>query len=238
MLRESLNEFHWPLTALLKLAIRQDDKPRHKNYMKVTAAGCCVWHVCFNVGLNVRVWFVKWLISPPHLLKSRWRRWEYGSILGARECAHAVNMRGSKHSCGMLLIGELASWGSKHMRQLRSDSCCITGGADEQGPSCAPPLFITADKRLEVYPRRRRMCECLRDAIIGRSCRTTKSLGGAFWNCCFPFFLSDILNIKRNPSYHGSGVKLQWTVTYVLLILLDKCWPTGTHLDIHHIRTS
>lgn len=162
-------------------------------------------------------------------VKSRRRRWEYGSILRARECAHAVNMRGSKDSCGMLLIGELASWGSKHTRQLRSDSCCVTGGADEQGPSCVPPLFITADKRLEVYPRQRRLCECLQDAIIGRSCHTTRSLGGAFWNCCFPhFFLTYNLNIKRNLSDHGSGVKLQWTVTYTLLILFSECWPIGT----------
>lgn len=79
------------------------------------------------------------------------------------------------------------------MRQLRSDSCCITGGADEQGPSCVPPLFITADKRLEVYPRQRRMCECLRDAIIGRSCRTAKSFTGCVLKTVvFPFFCPTI----------------------------------------------
>lgn len=74
------------------------------------------------------------------------RIWQH--IAGERE--HAVNMLGSKHSCGRLLIGELASWGSKHMRQLRSDSCCVAGGADELGLSCVAPLFINADKRSEV----------------------------------------------------------------------------------------
>lgn len=120
--------------------------------MKVTAAVCCVWHICFNAGLNVSAWFGKWLISPlPHL----WKAADAAENMAAycrRECA-AVNMLGSKHSCGRLLIGELASWGSKHMRQLRSDSCCAAGGADEQGLSGVPPLFITADKRSEVLPK-------------------------------------------------------------------------------------
>lgn len=208
--------------------------------MKATAAGCCVWHVCFNAGLNVRVWFVKWLISPPHLLKSRWRRWEYGSTLGARE----VRAR-CKYARRQTLLRDAVNWWTCIMRQQTYETAQVRQLLynrrrwREQGPSCAPPLFVTADKRLEVYPRRRRMCECLRDAIIGRSCRTTKSLGGAFWNCCFPFFLSYNLNIKTESLLcHGSGVKLQWTVTYVLLILFDKCWPIGTHLDIHHIRAS
>lgn len=95
--------------------------------------------------------------------------WECGSLLPAREDA-AVNMLGTKHSCGRLLIGELASWGSKHMRQLRSDSCCVAGGAN----SGASPVFHhclspqTSARRF--YPRQRRTRQCLRDAIIGRSC--------------------------------------------------------------------
>lgn len=110
------------------------------------------------------------------------RIWQHA----AGEWAGAVNMLGSKHSCGRLLIGELATRGSKHMRQLRSDSCCAAGGAGEQGLSRVPPLLYRRRRALGGFTQgKRRRRQCLRDAIMGRSCHHRSKFKEFVVKCLF-----------------------------------------------------
>lgn len=142
-------------------------------------------------------------------VNSRWRCREYDSILCLCECVRAVNMRGTKHSCGMLLIGALASWGSKHMWQLRSDSCCAAGSALPMrhaplslslafGEHLSPSASLTEDNCLEVRWGQKQTRQCLWDAIIGRWCRAIESLRSLLCDC-FGFFLSKTSTLSAEP---------------------------------------
>lgn len=143
-------------------------------------------------------------------VNSRWRCREYDSILCLClcECVRAVNMRGTKHSCGMLLIGALASWGSKHMWQLRSDSCCVAGSALQTrrallslclafGECLSPSASLTEDNCSEVRWGQKQTRQCLWDAIIGRWCRAIESLRSLLCDCFF--FCPKLQNFQRNP---------------------------------------
>lgn len=155
--------------------------------MKVTAAVCWVWHVCFNAGLNVSAGFGKWLISlpPPHL----WKAADAVENMAAYYRREGVCC---KYARQQTLLREAVNWWTCIMRQQTYETAQVRQLLCRGRRWRAGPLLRCAT----VYHRRQALGGFTQDKgeganayemqLLGGAVIATKSLESALWNHFFP----------------------------------------------------